>query len=180
MFINDLNESIRDLNEETRDSNATTKSFIGIVCFHGKIVQKMKQISQLMDLSIFSSNFFNQGIMFLTMFQINIVSYFQQIIFSLNSLSNFHRLYRIPTTKSLFEPLSHFLWWRCTLQCFVQRDRLRRRKPKRSQLSSIKLIGTNSRREFRWWAFCWSNNRRNRSSTEENRWQTASWLHLQT
>lgn len=78
MFINDLNESIRDLNEEARDSNATTKSFIEILCFHGKIVQKMDQISQLMDLSIFSSNFFNQGIMFLTMFQVNVVSYFQQ------------------------------------------------------------------------------------------------------
>lgn len=73
-FIEDVNRCIRDLNNQWNNQHEIEKSFLEIIKFHLKILQKMKEIQSIINVPVFTSNFFNQIMLFCTMYQMHTVS----------------------------------------------------------------------------------------------------------
>lgn len=73
-FIDDIKTSIHELNLLCDDPIECEKLFVHVVKFHVKVRKNLEDIARLISTPIFTSDIFNQIIMFCSMYQIHMVS----------------------------------------------------------------------------------------------------------
>lgn len=73
-FIDDINGLIRNLSHQCNDKCKMEIFLEEIITFHLKVLHKMKEIQSIINVPVFTSNFFNQIMLFCTMYQMHTVS----------------------------------------------------------------------------------------------------------